>query len=161
MPAEPGGSSAVRSAAGHCTHPRPVGLPRRLAAAAYDAFLLFAVLFVATAILLPFTGGQAVAPENAMYLLYLLAVSFLYFGWFWTHGGQTLGMRAWHIRVGAVHGGTVPWRLAALRFLAALLSWGACGVGFLWAALDAERRSWHDRLSRTVLETASGQAQLN
>ena len=161
MPAEPGESSAAHRTAGHCTHPRPVGLLRRLAAAAYDALVLFGVLFVATAILLPFTGGQAVDPGNAVYLLYLLAASFLYFGWFWTHDGQTLGMRAWHIRVRTLQGGAVPWRLAALRFLAALLSWAAVGAGFLWAALDAERRSWHDRLSRTVLETASDRARLS
>lgn len=136
------------------TRPRPVGILRRLAAIAYDAFLLFALLFVATALILPLTGGEAIAPGTAVYLLYLFAVSYLYFAWCWTHGGQTLGMRAWHIRIRAVSGGPVPWRLATARFLAALLSWGACGAGFLWAAFDAEHRSWHDRLSHTALETA-------
>ena len=161
MPTDPSGSSAVRAAAGHCTRPRPVGLLRRLAAVAYDAFLLFAVLFVATAFVLPFFGGRAIAPENSIYLLYLLAVSFLYFGWFWTHGGQTLGMKAWHIRLRARDGGVVSWRGAALRFLTAILSWSACGAGFLWASVDAERRSWHDRLSRTELETARESARFN
>ena len=134
--------------------PPPVGLLRRLAAIAYDAFLLFALFFVATALILPFTGGEAIAPGNAMYLLYLLGVSYLYFGWCWTHGGQTLGMRAWHIRVRTLQGEAVPWKAGSIRFLASLLSWGACAAGFLWAAVDAEHRSWHDRLSRTVLETA-------
>ena len=139
--------------AGASTAPAPVGLPRRLAAIAYDACLLFALLFVATALLLPFTGGQAIGPGNGIYLLYLLGVSYLYFGWFWTHGGQTLGMRAWHMRVRTISGGALSWRRAGTRFIAALLSWGACGAGFLWAAVDAERRSWHDRLSGSVLLT--------
>ena len=137
------------------TRPAPVGLLRRLAAIAYDACLLFAVLFVATALVLPFTGGQAVAPGNRLFFLYLLAVSYLYFAWFWTHGGQTLGMRAWHIRVRASDGGAVTWKRAALRFLVSLLSWGALGAGFLWAAFDARRRAWHDRLSHTTLESAA------
>ena len=154
MPTDPGGPNAVKTTTAHDTRPRTVGILRRLAAIAYDAFLLFALFFVATALVLPFTGGEAIAPGNETYLLYLLGVSYLYFSWCWTHGGQTLGMRAWHIRIRGVRGGPVPWRLATARFLAALLSWGACGAGFLWAALDAEHRSWHDRLSHTVLETA-------
>ena len=153
-PADPGGSGVVGAAAAPHPRPRPVGVLRRLAAVAYDACLLFALLFVATALLLPFTGGQAITPGNGIYLLYLVAVSYLYFGWFWTHGGQTLGMRAWHIRVRAIPGETVSWERAAIRFLAALLSWGAGGAGFLWAVVDVERRAWHDRLSRTVLVTA-------
>lgn len=154
MPTDPGGSDTTRAAAGQCTRPRPVGILRRLAAIAYDAFLLFALFFVATALVLPFTGGEAIAPGSAIYLLYLLGVSYLYFGWCWTHGGQTLGMRAWHIRIRTLQGAAVPWRLGSIRFLASLLSWGACGAGFLWAAVDPEHRSWHDRLSHTVLVTA-------
>lgn len=153
VPTDAGEPNAVKTRTAHDTRPRPVGILRRLAAIAYDAFLLFALFFVATALVLPFTGGEAIAPGNAIYLLYLLGVSYLYFGWCWTHGGQTLGMRAWHVRVRTLQGEAVPWRLGAARFLAALLSWGAGGAGFLWATVDPERRSWHDRLSHTMLET--------
>ena len=145
----------MKTTTAHDTGSRTVGILRRLAAVAYDAFLLFALFFVATALILPLTGGEAVAPGSATYPIYLLGVSYLYFGWCWTHGGQTLGMRAWHIRVRTLRGGAVPWSLGSIRFLASLLSWSACGAGFLWAAFDAERHAWHDRLSRTVLETAS------
>ena len=150
-PSEPGdanSSVAQRGPSGR------VGLLRRLAAVAYDAFLLFALLFVATALLLPFSGGQAISSSNGLYPLYLLAVSYLYFTWCWTHGGQTIGMRAWHIRVRAARGAPVAWKEATVRYLAALLSWAACGAGFLWSAVDRERRTWHDRLSRTTLENA-------
>ena len=158
-PGQPATPAATAPAPG--AGPRPVGLWRRLAALAYDAFLLFALLAVATALLLPLTGGEAVAPDNRVYPLYLLAVGYLYFGWCWTHGGQTLGMRAWHIRIRTVHGEAVPWSRAGVRCLAALLSFGACGAGFLWAAFDHEGRSWHDRLSRTVLETAPERVRVN
>ena len=131
---------------------RTIRLPRRLAAVAYDACLLFGVLFAATAVVLPLASGAAIATGNRLYLLYLLGISYLYFGWFWTHGGQTLGMRAWRIRMRATDVEEVSWRHATRRFLASLLSWSALGAGFLWAAFDAEQRAWHDRLSATALE---------
>ncbi len=126
---------------------------RRFGAIFYDGLLLFAVLFAGTAALLPLTGGRAVAPGSGWYQAYLLALSFLYFGWFWTHGGQTLGMRAWRLRL-RVRGhdeGRLPWRWALARFLTAGLSWAALGLGFAWALWDPERLTWHDRLSGTML----------
>lgn len=123
-----------------------------MAAMFYDSLLLFAVLFAATAILLPLTGGVAVTPDSHWYQAYLLGVGALYFGWFWVHGGQTLGMRAWRLRLRAAAGGPAGWRGALVRYAAALLSWLPLGAGFLWALFDRDRRAWHDRLSGTVLE---------
>ena len=134
----------------------PPGLPRRFAAMVYDSLLLVAVLFAATVLVLPLTRGLAIEPGDALhglYVLYLLGVSYVYFGWFWIHGGQTLGMRAWHFRIRTETGAALTWRRAALRFGWALLSWAALGSGFLWQVFDREHRSWHDRLSRTRVET--------
>jgi uncharacterized RDD family membrane protein YckC len=36
-----------------------------------------------------------------------------------------------------------------LRFFAAILSWSAGGLGFLWILVDRDRMAWHDRLSKT------------
>jgi uncharacterized RDD family membrane protein YckC len=126
------------------------GLLRRLGAVLYDALLLFALLFFAGALVLPFTGGEAVPSGNWVFSTYLLLVSFLFFGWFWTHGGQTLGMRAWRIRVQQPDGTPVTWGQALRRFLTALLSWGLFGAGFLWVLIDRNGQSWHDRASGTV-----------
>ena len=126
------------------------GLVRRLAAILYDSLLLFATLYFATLILLPFNGGEAIRP-HPLYTLYLFAVSFLYFAWAWTRGGQTLGMRAWRLRVVRRNGLPLTWGQAALRFLAALLSWLVAGAGFWWVLVDSEHLSWHDRLSATKL----------
>lgn len=131
------------------------GLARRLAAIGYDSFLLAAVLFVATAALLPITGGEAIGPESSWYSAYLLVVSFGYFGWFWTHGGQTLGMRSWRVRLQGASGNRATWRQALVRFVAAGLSWLALGVGFLWMLVDPERLTWHDRISATRIVDSS------
>ena len=130
----------------------PPGLPRRLAALFYDAWLLAGILFMATALLLPFKGGEAFRPNQWAYSLYLLGVCFLYYGWFWTHGGQTLGMRAWKIRLCNNDGGNMTWGRSALRFLASILSMGLFGLGYVWVLLDGKKRSWHDAISHTRLE---------
>ncbi len=135
--------------------PMPPGLGRRLAAIAYDTLLLAAVLFVATAALLPFSGGEAIRPDHVLYTAYLVAVSFAYFGWFWTHGGQTLGMRSWHLRLAGAGENGASWRQALVRFVGACFSWIAFGVGFLWMLVDPKRLTWHDRISGTRIVDVS------
>ncbi|MFA7097254.1 MAG: RDD family protein [Gammaproteobacteria bacterium] len=127
------------------------GLLRRLGAILYDSLLLLALLSVATALVLPLTGGEAIAPGNPLYTSYLFFVGFFFFAWFWIHGGQTLGMRAWRIRVQQRNGAPITWGQALLRFLVAIASWLLLGAGFLWALFDKERMTWHDRYSQTVL----------
>ena len=55
----------------------------------------------------------------------------IYFGWFWSHGGQTVAMRAWRIRLVTAQGGAVSeWR-AVLRYLLAWL-WFAPALLVSW-----------------------------
>ena len=123
----------------------------RIAIACYDALLLLAVLFLATALVLPFNSGHAFSSDQFLYPLYLLTVSFLFYGWFWTHGGQTLGLRTWKIKLCRFDGGPVSWGQAGLRFVFAILSWGCFGLGHLWCLFDKNRLCWHDYLSQTRL----------
>ena len=128
------------------------GFLRRLAAQIYDLFLLVALLFLATALLLPFTAGTAVSGQQVIiYRIYLAVVSFFFYGWFWTHGGQTLGLRAWKIKVLTLDKKPISWNQALLRFVTAIPSWGCFGLGFLWMLVDNNRRSWHDHLSKTAV----------
>ena len=125
------------------------GLARRLAAICYDWLLLIALLAVFTGLVLAARSGAAVAPATGWFQVALAAVGALFFAWFWTHGGQTLGMRAWRIRVVRDDGGPLTWRDAALRVLTATLAALPVGLGFAWGWIDADRRCWHDRLTRT------------
>jgi uncharacterized RDD family membrane protein YckC len=85
----------------------------------------------------------------------LLAITAGFFGLSWTRRGQTLGMQSWRLKLLREDGALPTWRDALLRLSAAVLSWLAFGLGFLWILVDAEGRSWHDRLSRTrVVELA-------
>lgn len=131
---------------------KPAHLLRRLGAIFYDSLLLLAVLFVA-GLPLPLIPESVRLDPWVRYatLAYLLLVSFVFFGWFWTHGGQTLGMRAWRLRVISEDGEPVGWQRAGRRFAWSILSWAAAGLGFLWSLADRQRLAWHDRLSGTRL----------
>lgn len=120
-----------------------------MAAVVYDCLVLAALLMVATALWLAFSG-EAVAAGDPWFRAYLLLLVGAYFFAFW-RAGQTLGMRAWRLHVERAGGGRLRGRDALLRVLAAAVSWAALGMGFLSALVDREQRTWHDRLSGTRL----------
>tara|TARA_B110000196_G_scaffold287525_1_gene271895 strand:- start:51 stop:479 length:429 start_codon:yes stop_codon:yes gene_type:complete len=126
-------------------------LLRRLAAIFYDCLLLTAILFVATAILVFLIGGNAIERGNIAYNAFLLLISFFYFSWHWVKGGQTLGMRSWHIFVMNESMQVINWKQASLRFLYALLSLLLLGSGFAWSLFDKKKYTLHDKLSKTCL----------
>lgn len=127
------------------------GFFRHMAIIAYDALLLLAILFLATAIVLPFNDGEAFTSSQFLFPIYILFISFLYYGWCWTHGGQTLGMKTWKIRLQTLDYQPITWSIAFKRFLLAFVSWGFVGLGFLWKFFDKKRFTWHDHLSKTSL----------
>lgn len=129
---------------------RVPGLARRLAACLYDGLALAAVWMIAGALWVAFSRAPA-PPGDWWFRGYLLAVAALFFVGAWMRG-ETLGMRAWQLRVVAADGRPPGWRPALLRFVTALLSWAVAGLGFLWVLVDRDGLAWHDRLSGTRLE---------
>jgi uncharacterized RDD family membrane protein YckC len=127
--------------------PAPLaGLLPRLGAALYDGLLLLALFFLATALVDPLMPQDHVPAGAVWFQLYLLLVAFFFYGWFWTHGGQTLGMRDWRLRVVTRDGTALRWPRAALRFALAVPSWlTVAGV----LACVAGGHTLHDRLSGT------------
>lgn len=127
------------------------GLARRLASLVYESLLVLALLLVASLLFLLVSPDAAATAMRPLYQAYLLAVVGLYFAWFWTHGGQTVAMRAWRLRVLRSDGTPLSWRDAVLRFLLALPSIGVAGVGLLWALADRDGQFLHDRLAGTKI----------
>ncbi len=121
------------------TTPKYANLLRRFAAMAYDALLLTALLIFATAPVTLFTGGEATRSGNPFVSTWLFMVSFLFFAWFWTHGGQTLGMRAWKIRLQLDDGRSISLWQALLRFITGLPAWIVLALGaFLCSSFSIE-----------------------
>jgi uncharacterized RDD family membrane protein YckC len=132
----------------------PAGLLRRLGALLYDTLLLVAVLMIATALLLPFTGGEAITsaggwPLEWAYRAVLAGMVVVFYGSFWTRSGQTLGLKSWRLRLVRADGAPLTWADTVLRLLAAVVSLLPAGLGWLWIVVDPGKRAWHDMLSRT------------
>ena len=126
-------------------------LLRRLGAIVYDALLVGALLFLATIPFVAVRGGEAVAPHTSAYQFTILVVSYVFFVGFWCKSGSTLGMLAWGLRVEADSRRLPTLTEASIRFFAAIVSWLAFGLGFLWQLWDKDRLAWHDRISGTRL----------
>lgn len=150
----------------------------------YESMLLFGVVFIAG-----WFFSTLLNQRHALYLRHglqdwLFVVLGLYFAWFWTHGGQTLAMKTWRIRLVSRDGNALsPWR-AVWRYLLAWM-WVLPGLAMAWALqakawplllipganilawallayLDPERQFLHDRIagtrlisSETVTQTAT------
>lgn len=105
---------------------------------------------------------------------YLFLVSWFFFAWFWTHGGQTLGLRTWSLRLQTDDGYALNWLQTLRRFLIAGTPWlislfiyeqiisnellpspyqySVFLIGFsglLWKLIDKQKRSLYDILSHT------------
>lgn len=120
----------------------------------YDTLLIAALMAAVTAAFLPLTGGEALTPDRAgtlelVYQLALLLVIVLFFGWFWTHRGQTLGMAAWRLRVQKLDGSGIGWSDALKRMAAAVVAWLPLGLGYFWIWIDREHLAWPDRWTGT------------
>lgn len=120
---------------------------KRLASALYDALLLLAVLIAANAVFVSFFGKAEVPPLRYFHQVYLYLICATYFVGFWQHGGQTLAMRTWHIKLVSASGAHLGVGQVLLRFVLAPLGL----LLFWWAWLDKERCFLHDRLAKTRL----------
>ncbi|WP_115717679.1 RDD family protein [Gallaecimonas mangrovi] len=139
---------------------------RRLAALIYDYLLAVAIFclahFVGFAVLVlinhfmpSLTAGYpdlaSYISDQPLYSLYLCAAVLSFFLWFWLNGGQTLGMKAWHVKVQSQDGKRLLLKQALLKAL-----FGLFGLGTL-LALGTSRLGLQDRLSGTEVIYLSSQ----
>ena len=142
------------------THPsslasEPATLWRRFAAFCYDLLLLAALFVCFTLAVLAARRGAPVPAGSWWFPLCLFAIATVFFTGFWVHGGQTVGMRAWRIRVVCEDGRPLTWPRAAARFGGAFVAALPAGLGFWWSAFDRRGLGWHDRWTRTQVVRAN------
>ena len=145
------------------TFPR-AGFNRRVASLIYDALVVIAFAMLTTVVFLGLVQGMLslgwysleghedvsalIQTTPTLYysrsvLLVIVSVSF--FSYFWTKSGQTIGMRAWRLKVQNPDGKLLTWPQAILRSLTALL-----GLGNVLVLFDIKhKRALQDLLSGT------------
>jgi uncharacterized RDD family membrane protein YckC len=143
----------------------------------YEGVLLFGVLMIAAYLYSSLTQQRHALIGRHGLQAFLFVVLAIYFGWFWSRGGQTVAMKAWHIRLVDRAGQPVTQALALLRYLLswlwfmpalataylaglhdlpalfALLLAGVLGYAAL-ARLHPEQQFWHDAVCGTRLVTS-------
>jgi len=108
-------------------------LRRRLAAFVYEGVLLFGVVMTTALIYAGLVQQRnAMVGRNGL-MAALFVILGVYFIWFWSHGGQTLAMKSWRIRLVQRDGSAMtPWRSLARYLLSWLWFMPACVVLYLW-----------------------------
>ncbi len=97
------------------TIPAPYG--RRVWSSLYELALLFGIVFVTALMVQIILSVLHInnLPNWAHSLIFFLSMG-MYFTYCWTHGGQTLAQRTWHLKVVNTDGGPVSLKQAWLRY---------------------------------------------
>lgn len=122
--------------------------------ALYEALAVIVLWMLASAIVTTFQDNATHGWARAMLQEVAVVLIAAYFLWCWTHGGQTLAMKTWKIRVVTQEGYGLSLFQALKRFLLSALFLLLGGIGFWWALVDRERQFLHDRLAGTRLVIA-------
>lgn len=112
------------------------GIWRRLACFLYEGVLLFGVVMIAGYLYSALTQQRNALEGRHGLMAFLFLVLTMYFVWFWSHGGQTVAMRAWHVRVLRADGQPLSQGRALAR---SLLAW----IWFLPATATAGLAGLH------------------
>lgn len=120
----------------------------------YDGLIMLGLLMIAGALALPINNLLTGDPSNGshpIFQLYLLIVFFGYYLYFWSRSGQTVGMKAWRIKLIPINGDRLTWHQMALRMLAAVPAYSLLCLGAVWQYWDRDQLNWQDRASGTKL----------
>lgn len=113
-------------------------LRRRMAAFLYEGVLLFGLVMVVGLIYsIAVNQRHGLQGRQGMMAVQFLALS-VYFMWLWIHGGQTLALKTWQLRLVTPEGGPLSPMRALVRYLSSWL-WFMPPLLVTWLA------GWHDK----------------
>jgi uncharacterized RDD family membrane protein YckC len=146
-----------------CVSPS-ASIVRRALAALVDGVILAAALAAFAAIFLRLNPGLNLSLHPVGGPLVMLAAAFAvvavllwaaYEFLFVVYTGSTPGLRAARLRLAAFDGSPLNRRSRRWRVLASFLSAFSAGLGYLWCVLDQDGLCWHDRITRTHVQSAT------
>ena len=125
-----------------------IGFWIRALALIIDAILVGIISGILNALLF---GGDAIRGNGLSTLLGL--AYYLYFWSSYGHG-QTLGSRAFSIRVVKTDGSELTLVDAFIRYVGLIVSFVCIFIGVIWVAFDANKQGWHDKIASTYVVKA-------
>ena len=130
-------------------------IPRRLLATGFDAAILAAALSAFAAIFFHFNPIRGPLPwlagvAGSLAVLLWMSYQFL----FVVYLGSTPGLRAAGLQLTKFDGSPAARSSRRWRVLASFLSAISAGLGYLWCFLDQDSLCWHDRITRTHIQSA-------
>jgi uncharacterized RDD family membrane protein YckC len=98
------------------------------------------------------TGAETQFAVNATANALGTLVGLVYFAAFWSWRGQTVGMMPFNMQVvGVADGKKIDIVRALLRYVGFIIAAIPLLIGLIWAAFDARKQGWHDKIASTVV----------
>jgi len=98
--------------------------------------------------------GEMNGGALALFYIIFFGASIGYYVYFWTQrDGQTIMNKALNIKVVRMDGSPITVGTGVVRWIGYLVNDIIFGipVGFIWAAFDANKQGWHDKLAGTIV----------
>jgi len=126
---------------------------RRIASGTYDWLIIIALMIVCwiPVVMVSETLLSIEQIPGFLIYLYIILLSFAYFAYFWRNGGQTVGMKTWHIKLVTADNKPASLKASMLRYCGAIISLIPAGLGFLSGYTKADNACWHDQWSDSHL----------
>jgi uncharacterized RDD family membrane protein YckC len=83
--------------------------------------------------------------------IFFLLLMYLYFVFFFSTTGQTIGKAVMGLRVVTTDGKRMGVKRSFIRTLCYTISLAPLGLGFLWVLGEDRRRAWHDKIAHTYV----------
>ncbi|MDO6617409.1 MULTISPECIES: RDD family protein [unclassified Shewanella] len=155
----------------HANFPR-ASFIRRCGAIIYDSLLAVAVYMVAGAIgfglfvgltssgVISMDGYEHIADAlhqtplyKGIYQLWVVLCVVAFYALFWSRGGQTLGMRAWRLKVQHPNGQNLSFVTALARVV-----WSLAGIGNLFILINPDKQALQDKMTQSEVVVLSVEA---
>jgi uncharacterized RDD family membrane protein YckC len=94
--------------------------------------------------------GFIAGTMSLLLIVIMFLFQFLYYGYFWSKDGQSIGKKLMGVKVVSQDGQPLSFLKAGLRgtigyWISSLVFW----LGFIWAAFDSNGETWHDKIFGT------------
>ena len=120
---------------------------KRIAASIYDLFLLLGVWFAVGSFAVWINGGIIEAKWIGPFLV--LVSTWIFYGYFWTHGGKTLGMAVWKFEIYSIDENKINFQKVSIRFFSNVITVLLGGAPLILMYFSKDNLSLSDYLSKT------------